>query len=155
MASLFTDDEKASFGALIVDVADTFERNIIVYKSPAKTIVFTAQGYSRFTANDQNNQFNAENTYQQFIIPARVLYAKQLKDELLTPYVGGALDEAQLKLLSPVGSVRIKVGLSGYEVMKEVKELEFDGFRFTISSPERPHGLFTTQYYTFYLNIIK
>jgi hypothetical protein len=155
MASLFTDAEKAEFSALLVDVADTFEREITVYKSPEKTMVFTEEGWNRFSENDQNDLNNPTNTYQRFTIQARILYAKQMKEELLTPYVGGALDEAQLKLASSNGMVRIKVGPTGYAIMKEVKELEFDGFRFSIASPERPHGLFTPQYYTFYLTLIK
>jgi hypothetical protein len=153
MASFFIDAEKAEMSELIVNVAETFERDIIVYKSPEKMIIYSEVEFDRFSANDQNNLNNPLNSFQKFVIKARVLYSKQMKDELLKPY--GNSDDAQIKVPFPDASVRIKVNPAGYEIMKEAREIEFDNFRFSVSSPERPHGLFTTQYYTFYLTLLK
>ena len=156
MPSLFTDSEKAELSALIVDVADTWERDIVVYKNPQRVIIFSdEENYDQFSGNNQNLLTNPENSFVQHVIKARVYYEKRLKDELLNPYLGGQEDEAQLKIKVPESFVRIKVGPAGYEVMKDVKEVEFDNSRFVIDSPPRLHGLFTTQYYTYYLKLQK
>ena len=156
MPSLFTDAEKASLSALIVDVADTFEQEIIVYQSPERTIVFSDESnYNRFSANNQNILTNPENNFKRFSVQARILYEKRLKEEMLQPYLGGQDDEAQLKLKLPEAFVRIKVGPAGHEIMKSAKEIELDGNRFVTDGPVRPHGLFTSQYYTYYLKLQK
>lgn len=156
MPSIFTNAEKSELSALIVDVADTWERDIVVYKNPERVILFSNEdNYNRFSANNQNLLTNPENNFLQSTIKARVYYEKRLKDELIKPYLGGQEDETQLKIKTPESFVRIKVGPAGYEVMKEVKEVEFDGSRFVVDSPPRLHGLFTTQYYTYYLKLQK
>lgn len=153
MPSLFSDAEKAQMSALLVDVAETWERDIVVYKSPEMLVIFSDANYDRFSGGDQNNLNNPPNTFVRHVIKARVLYSDKMKDQLLQPYPGST--DAQLKVPFPDATVRIKVGPAGYEVMKEAREIEFDNFRFSVNSPERPHGLFSTQYYTFYLTLLK
>lgn len=153
MSSLFTDAEKAEFGSLLVDVAETWERDIVVFKSPEKLIVYSDVNYDRFSANDQNNLNNPTNEFQKFTIKARIYYEDKPKDEFFQPNKGS--DNAQIKLAYPNTIVRIKVNQAGYEIMKEAREIEFDNFRYFAPSPERLHGLFNTQYYTFYLLLIK
>jgi hypothetical protein len=152
MPSLLSDAEKQSLSLELENLAQTFERDIVVYKDPEKIIISTDINYNRFQANDMNIEGqNPTNSPQRFVIKARIWYEKQQAAPYLNPYVGGNLDEAQLKIKNTEGKVRIKVNPEGYSVLADAKLVEFDGFMFGVESLERPHGLFNVQYYTFWL----
>ena len=57
---------------------------------------------------------------------------------------------SSLQELSKHADIGIVTG-SDYDYLKGTKRAEFDGRVFTMTSDERAHGLFTPQYYTFYL----
>lgn len=152
MASLLSDAEKAALEAEMVNVADTWERDILVFVSPEKLIVSSNPNFNRFQQNSQNLQNqNPGNVPQSYIIKARVLYNKEQMYPYMNPYVGGSNDEAQLKQRVEEGKVRIKVGPSGYAIMGDAKKIEFDGLAFDCDTVVRPHGLFNSQYYTYNL----
>jgi hypothetical protein len=154
MPSLFSDSEKIELASLLTDVADTFERPLIVYKSPNRVFLYENENdFSRFVANNQNLITSEQNEFVKHEIPARILYSKRLKEELLKPYVGGAFDEGQLKLEAEKADVRIKIKAEYLDVFKDVKEVELDNNRFKVDGPKRPHGLFTNDFYTFYLKL--
>ena len=83
------------------------------------------------------------------VFKARILYVGRQEEGLFDSEAN-----AQIKVEKNVGSVRLKVDAVGYSYLKETKRVELDGRLFTISSDERPHGLFSPQYYTFYLKPI-
>jgi hypothetical protein len=148
---LLTQAQKNELSLQIDNIADTFKREIVVYKSPNKIIVSSDPNYNPFDSNNQNI-FNPENEWVQSKFYARILYRNYQDGPYMTPYVGGTLDEAQAKLRSAEGIVRIKIHKNDYEnFIKEAKKIEFDGFMFLVETLERPHGLFNTQYYTYYL----
>jgi hypothetical protein len=150
--SLLSDAEKAEFSAEIVKVAETFERDIVIYKEAQKIIVSTDVNWNPFQQNDLNLiPQNPENQAQVYNMRARIWYERQQPNPYLEPYVGGNLDEAQLKLKNPEGKVRIKIGPSGWAIMGGAKLIQFDGFMFDVESSPRAHGLFDNQYYTFWL----
>lgn len=152
MSSLLSEAEKAALESEIVKVAETFERDILVFKEPTKIVISTNLNYNRFDANNQNIiDQNPQNSTQSTVIKARILYNKEQPYPFMNPYVGGSNDEAQLKLNESLGKVRIKVGPSGYAVLQEAKKIEFDGLAFDVDSIVRPHGLFNNQYYTYNL----
>jgi hypothetical protein len=156
MPSLFTQQEKNDLASLIADIADTWDRDIIVYKSPTEIVAFSnEESFNRFSRNNQNLLTNPQNNFSRSIVKGRVLYDQKLKDAFLTPYVGGSEDEAQLKLKNVDGIARIKIKKEFYDIFSEAKQLELDGFRFNVEGIGRPHGLFDIDYYTFYLKIIK
>jgi hypothetical protein len=77
---------------------------------------------------------------------ARILYVGRQFEDSFDAEAG-----AQIKVDKHVGEVRVKVNKDGYDFLKGAKRCELDGRIFTISSDERPHGLFSPKYYTFYL----
>jgi hypothetical protein len=150
--SLLSDAEKAALSAEIVKVAETFERDIVIYKEAQKIIVSTDPNWNPFQQNDLNLiPQNPENQAQRYDMRARIWYERQQPSPYFEPYVGGNLDESQLKLKNLEGRVRIKVGPSGWAIMGGAKSVEFDGSIFDVESTSRPHGLFDSQYYTFWL----
>jgi hypothetical protein len=54
----------------------------------------------------------------------------------------------------PQGSVKIVVDPEGYHYIKEARKVEFDGITFSIRSDGNPMGLFSNQYYEFFLTPI-
>lgn len=152
MPSLLSDAEKQVFSLEMDNLAQTFERDILVFKTPEIVVVSTNLNYNRFQAQDSNlvNQ-NPENIPVKHIVKARIWYEKQQNAPFLNPYVGGNLDEAQLKLKNEEGRVRVKVNQAGYDLLFDAKKVEFDGLTYKVDSLERPHGLFNVWYYTFWL----
>jgi hypothetical protein len=148
--SLISAADKASLHSVMKSLAETWEQDIVVYLMPEKTVISQDPNFNIFQANSQNI-FNPENDPIKYTVKARILYNKDQAYPLTSPYVGGELDTAQLKLNVSESLTRIKVNESGYNVLKDSKVIELDGFQFTIDKLERPHGLFNRDYFTFYL----
>jgi hypothetical protein len=47
--------------------------------------------------------------------------------------------------------VRLKLDVSGSAYLADAKNVVFDGTMFEKATSKRPHGLFTGQYYTYFL----
>jgi hypothetical protein len=156
MSSLFTDQEKTNLASLISDIADTWDRDIIVYKSPSEVVAFSnEESFNRFSKNNFNLLTNPQNNFLRYVIKGRILYDPKLKDAFLTPYSSAGTDDSQLKLKNVDGIVRVKIRKEFYEIFSDAKQFDLDGFRFNIEGLGRPHGLFDVDYYTFYLRILK
>ena len=151
MPSLLTQSQKDSLATVISYIADTWERPIVIYKEAALVIISTDPNFNRFQQNIQDNDA-PDRIPQRFEVPARIWYQKQQGFPYLFPYVGGALDETQMKNNIPNGEVRIKLKVADYDrFFLDIKQVEFDGYKFTLDSTERPHGLFNKEYVTFWL----
>lgn len=149
MSSLLSQAEKDALSAVIVNVAETFERPITIYKEAQQTVISSDPNYNRFNAADQN----AGNTVIpiRYSFPARILYGKKSSNPYMEPYLSKVDGKGQLKIRTPDEFVRIKIGPSGNAIMADSKRIEFDGTLFEVDSVVRPHGLFDVQYYTYYL----
>ena len=151
MSSFLTDAEKALLAAELVPLAETFERDIVIYSEAEKTIISTDANYNRFQSNDLGlNSQNPTNTPVRNVVRARIMYEKRQPNGYLEAY-GYGKDVNQTKLNNLEGLVRIKVGTAGNALIAGSKLIEFDGAMFQIDGSTRPHGLFDNQYYTFYL----
>jgi len=152
MPSFLTTAQKEALATVISYIADTWERPIVIYKEAGQLIISSNENYNRFEAAIQNNS-EPERVPQRFDVMARIWYQKQQDYPYAYPYVGGAKDETQLKDNVPDGRVRIKLKVAAYDqIFLDVKQVEFDGYKFTLDSVERPHGLFNKEYVTLWLN---
>jgi hypothetical protein len=106
----------------------------------------TDPNYNYLYKNVRGSVSSVQRKINSKTIKARVLYIGRQQEDLFD-----AQASAQLKVEKVAGEVRIKVGKVDYAYLKGTKRVEFDGRIFTMTSDERPHGLFSPQYYTFYL----
>lgn len=154
MASLISSADKITLQSALTDVFDTFKRSVVLYHEPEKVVISTDPNYSRFGNNSQMTE-NIENVPVRHVIDARIYYLKDQENQVAQPYLGGFLDESQLKISEPKGRIRIKVEESGYQLLKDAKLVELDGFIFTPDSPPRVHGLLGVNRWTFYYKVTK
>ena len=146
MAEFLTASERAAMAANLLDLHDTFGRDIVVYKEAKKVIISTDPNYNYLYKNTRGQMSSVKNKIIQTTMKARILYVGRQNEDMFDGEAG-----AQIKVDKHVGEVRVKVNKDGYEFLKDAKRCELDGRKFTISSDERPHGLFSPRYYTFYL----
>lgn len=136
----------AGLGLAVTD----FVRPLFVYQEATMNVVITNPQYNPIDGYNQNNQ-NVTNLVNVTQISGRVLYDKQQEWSFVRPYVGRGPNEGQLKIKDQTTrSVRIKVDYSGYMLLNTAKKMQVDGELFDLESIARPHGLFGTDYYTFY-----
>lgn len=148
MASLIEQNEKDDMTAAMLDVFDTFKREITVYKEPERIIISSNPNYSRFGDNSQN-QFNPPVTPIASTIYACILHEKNQRWVYVDP------NTSQIKVRSTEGKVRIKVDATGYEIMRGAKNITLDGFNYRTDSSPRPHGLFQPVLWTFFLERVE
>lgn len=147
MASYLSNAQKNFINEVIDDVFDTFSREIVVYSNPQETVISTSASYNYFYDKDipqvETKEFTTvKNTFQ-----AKIKYLDQSK----APLPGG---DTQQKIEYPAGSVKIKVPLAAYAIIKEARRVEFDGRRYAITSDSKPYGMFGPRYYSFILSPI-
>jgi hypothetical protein len=150
VSSLLTDLDKASIVSDFKNVVDTFVRPLLVYQEPTHTVIVSDPNFNPLVAFNQNNT-QITNTPVINTISGRILYDKNQEWSYLRPYPGRGTAEGQIKVKDAViRSVRMKVDVSGYNLIKTSKKVEIDGYLFDTESIARPHGLFGAEYYTFY-----
>lgn len=144
MASLISDAEKAIYSQVLVDLADTFETDITIYKMPTETVIATDENYNQFF---QNSQAFVSYTPVSQTFKARLLYNK--KQDLQRESQGA--QSQQIDITEELGELRIKVRPEAVEWLRHNQNIIVNGENFELASAPRPHGLFTTQFYTYFL----
>ena len=148
MGSLLTASEKETLNQAIDDLHETFARDIQIIKEAVKTVTTSNLQFNSVYGTAGSSQ-SINYTPQSGTYKARVQYLRQPED-----YLTDSELDSQLKIKMPAGSVRIKVSGDAHLYLKDAKRVQFDDRRFTIHSDYRPHGLFDSRYYTYYLKPI-
>ena len=146
MTSFIDNIDKDGLESVFDDLHDTFARDIKFIKDSQKIILSTNPNYNYLYKNTPGQMSSVKNKIIQTTMKARILYVGRQFEDSFDAEAG-----AQIKVDKHVGEVRVKVNKDGYDFLKGAKRCELDGRIFTISSDERPHGLFSPKYYTFYL----
>jgi hypothetical protein len=152
MAELLTAAERASVAADLLDLHDTFGRDIVVYKEAQKVVVSTDPNFNYLYGTGGASTTSVENIPVKKIFKARIKYDS---DRSLENFGEAG---AQIKVSRPDGGslVRIKLKVEDYSYIKEAKRIELDGRMFHVDSDPRAHGLFDTiQFYTLFLRPIE
>ena len=147
--SLIDDANKEDMRRVMQSIHSTFARDIKFIKDAKRVILSTDPNYNYLYKSVRGSVSTIKREITEKIFKARILYVGRQEEGLFDSEAN-----AQIKVEKNVGSVRLKVDSVGYAYLKETKRVELDGRLFTISSDERPHGLFSPQYYTFYLKPI-
>ena len=59
--------------------------------------------------------------------------------------------DSQIKVSQAIGEVRIKIDKEGQDYFKDAKRIEIDGRLFFTVTDVKKHGLFGTNFFTYYL----
>jgi hypothetical protein len=157
MTDLFTSTEKTDLDKVFDDVHDTFSREIFVYKIHTQRLVGINVNQSYNALYDQavdmiekdGSQSENHDEVLKVATQARIYYfGKQTDKE-------EGLSGQQTAITFPTGSIRLKINLAAYEILKDAKEVEVDGELFNVESDAAKAGLFTTRYYVLYLRKIQ
>jgi hypothetical protein len=148
MVEFLSPSDRADIAANLLNLHDTFGRDIIVYKEAQKVIISTDPNYNYLynTAGAQTN--SVENVPVKKVFKARIRYDTDRSLE----YFGDT--DAQVKVSKPDANsmVRIKLKIEDYQYIKDAKRIELDGRMFHVESDPRAHGLFDeVQFYTLFL----
>ena len=147
--SLINDANKADMENVMMSIHNTFARDIKFIQDAKRIILSTDPNYNYLYKSVRGSVSTVQRQITEKTFKARVLYVGRQEDGLFD-----AEANAQIKVEKHIGEVRIKVDATGHQYLKDAKRVELDGRMFTVSSDERPHGLFSPQFYTFYLKPI-
>ena len=134
----------------LADLHDTFSREITVYKNAKRVAIASSPSFNAiYGTSGATNTSEYQTVSETFL--ARIYYLK-MDEEFLSNSSSGT--DSQNKIIMPNGSVKIVVDPHGYLFIKEARKVEFDGITFSIRSDGNPIGLFSNQYYEFFLTPI-
>lgn len=142
MAGFLSENQKNNIKSIIDQIHDTFAREITVFKIGQRTAISSSPTYNALYRQQSSNTSTTEVSKTFF---ARIKYVDMNEELLKNPSPG------QDKIILPIGTVKIKVNLEGFNYVKEAKRVELDGRRFSIKSDGKPLGMFGPQYYEFIL----
>jgi hypothetical protein len=148
MAEFLSPSERASIAANLLDLHDTFGRDIVVYKEAKKVIISTDPNFNYLYGKAGQNTPSVENVPVRKVFKARVRYDTDRSLE----YFGETQTQSKIKRPDSNSVVRLKLKVEDHDYIKDVKRIELDGRMFSIYSDARPHGLFDTiQFITLFL----
>lgn len=145
MSSLLSDCNKAALQNVFYDIHDTFARPIVAFKTVTRVTVSTNPNYNPFYDAPAVNDVT-QNITQSGIFYARIKYNAE---EELNLIQGGP--PSQVIAAEEDGVVRLKVDVTGAAYFFDTERVTFDDELFEVVTSKRPHGLFTPNFYTFYL----
>ena len=119
MVEFLSPSDRADIAANLLNLHDTFGRDIIVYKEAQKVIISTDPNYNYLynTAGAQTN--SVENVPVKKVFKARIRYDTDRSLE----YFGDT--DAQVKVSKPDANsmVRIKLKIEDYQYIKDAKRI--------------------------------
>jgi hypothetical protein len=145
MGSFLSSQQKKAMESAMQDMHDTFARSIYAYREADKVIVSTDPNFN-YLYNNVKGVSKILRRSQFKAIKARIQY---LDRENTTMYDNQV--DAQIKVQTAVGEVRVKVDAESNEYFKNAKRIEVDGKMFFKVTDVKKHGLFSPKFFTYYL----
>lgn len=150
MADLISAADKADMELAIVDVHDTFARDITIYQNKTEILVATnpvfESSYNALYQKLKNAQTSSSKTVvTRTVVSARVQY-RPVQEEQDEGGIG-----AQVNVQWGMGELRLKLDEIAYKAFKFATKIEIDGIVWRIVTDASRAGLFGPQYYVLYL----
>jgi|TARA_R110000824_G_scaffold61731_2_gene163898 hypothetical protein len=150
MADLISAADKADMELAIVDVHDTFARDITIYQNKTEILVATnpvfESSYNALYQKLKNAQTSSSKTVvTRTVVSARVQY-RPVQEEQDEGGIG-----AQVNVQWGMGELRLKLDEVAYKAFKFATKIEIDGIVWRIVTDASRAGLFGPQYYVLYL----
>lgn len=147
--SFLTDSQQDALGNVFFNLHATYARPIIIWKTARKTVILSNPANSYIFDNAPFND-DIQVVPVSGLFQARILYGKQQPlEQFSTPQSKEATD--QINIRNEKGIVRIQVDATGASYLFDAKQVTFDNEIFDIDATQRPHGIFSPKFYTFYL----
>lgn len=144
MASLLSSSDETLIQSLNTDLHDTFAKPITVYQNSQQVFVATSPQYNAIYGRvGVGSQPNVTDNTVSATYQARIYYIDSPEE-----YVDA---KTSAKIIIPAGSVKIVVETEAFGFIKESRQIELDGKRFSIKSDGVPIGLTSNQFYKFIL----
>jgi hypothetical protein len=143
VSSLISDADKLELAGEIDQLHDTFAKDIYVYGEPIRDVIDPNTNPLYGYPVKKSAATLTENVTT---IKARILMGKP-SNVVLTS--GGEGKDSVVEL--PAGWARIKVKAEHEELIKTSKRVKIGNDFYSFDSHKREHGLFSTDYLTFYL----
>lgn len=145
--SLISDGDKNYLDSIMGQIHDTFKKLMYAHQDGELTIISHNENYNSIYSNHQlGDGVNSIITPKKTQFYGRILHDN--KQHLKGVDVG---DENSIKLRISDGQTRIKVDSIGKSIIEKAKKIEIDGFLYEIETSARAHGLFSHNFFTFYL----
>jgi len=152
MAEFLNSAQRADLAANLLDLHDTFGRDIVVYREAKKVVISTDPSYNHLYNSAGSSTPSVKNVPERKLFKARVRYDT---DRTLENF-GEADAQIKTSRVDPSSMVRIKLKKEDFEYIREAKRIELDGRMFHVASDPRAHGLFdVVQFYTIFLRPIE
>lgn len=154
VASLLSDSEKNGLVAAFSALHDTYSRPITAWHEGEVLVVSTTPNASANVNFNRLNRFdqtslNPDRVPVSATFNARIYYDKKEDNPLAQLMRFNATSQEKVRM--PNGMVRIKVDASGNSFMLGSKRIKLDGNLFDVDSVERPHGIFGSGYWDWWL----
>lgn len=145
--SYVTPSQKTFLQDQFFNLHDTFARPITMFKT-AKSVVITTNPDNNVYFPDAPTNDQTTETIISGCFNARIKYNPK-QDLAFASTFRGADDQITLKTME--GVVRLKLDMTGAAYLADTRKVRFDGNIYEVFSDNRPHGLFTPNFETFYL----
>ena len=144
MASFLSTSEKESINSVLVDLHDTYKKDIYVYTTNVPDLADDSD-YNPLYGRSSDQSFSSDD-YELIkeAISARVHYMNEQKE--VNDQLGG-----QMNLSVSQGIVRLKVDKDGIEKIKTAQKVEVDDVLYLPVSDPKVVGPFGNQFYMIYL----
>jgi len=143
MAGFLSSDLITSIQSKFDILHATFAKAITVFKTKKKDVVIsTNNNYNSIYRRTNQGVKRGQEVEVSETFVARIYYLDADKSEVTA---------AQDNVAFPAGSVKIIVDRTGYEYIREAKNVTFDNNKFSISSDARPYGFTSNQFFCFIL----
>ena len=144
MSSLISNSDKDAFDDIFDSIHDTFSREITIFKKEKKVFISTQSTYNALYSRMKDEK-SIEKTVEAIKVKARIAYAGNFE------FLRANTENEIMGLDIPADHVRIKIGETGYNLIKQATDIEIDGELFNISSDAAKSGMFKVKYYNLLL----
>ena len=146
--SFITDEEKADLDSVMNEVHATFAKTIFAHSDGELTVLSYDPDYSSVYGSPTPSESSGATTVApiETEFQGRILFADKMDLKIMD--VG---DGNSLKLRTMDGEVRVKVDAVGKAVLEKAKKVEISNELYQFDTGPRPHGLFSFNFYTYYL----
>lgn len=145
MSNLISEAEKLYYASAIKDLHDTFSKEITVWQRSSQEIVSEDDSYDAFYDKKKSDVIYSS---QSRVIKARTKHLDR-QDKEFALAINSAAN--QINVTQEFDVVRIKVDNSDSEYVRDAEKVTIENKDYSVITVPRPHGLFETNYDTFYL----
>jgi len=150
MASLLSESIKQKARNILINLHDTWARDITVWKEPTRTVIATTPEYISIYQDAQPTEIaNIDYAPVSGTCKARIYYEPLFRTNQSVVAIQNDIPAKIDK-----GYIRIKVDATGYALLQDSKKITIDGTDCNVSSINVRDGMFYPTYHTLWLTRI-